>query len=447
MLCGNGTIQARLMAFILAAWVSGHAFGQAPPSVREGMNLGPFPTMPRLPTANPADQSTSVQSGATSQPAVDKNSYQWSREDLAYLAKPGLWKISGRISAGWWYDDNIYLTQTGNSQTQKTGSGYYNLRPSFDVTYGPNDWGLACAISYDMDFQWYDDSKVDNTFNQGVGLQVSWTGARTRIYASTAYSSVDGGNVDIGSRVQQNDMYLNSGITYDLSAKVSIGLSFGTELLDYSGDFFSSNSYTIGAFADYHITPKTSVGLGSSYGFTEVEGGVNYNTYGVDLRFNWAATGRLSVSATGGVQDIESTQGDFSDVTPTATLTINYDIFGNGKTSAGLNFYRSYHPSALLQNQAYWANGVALNLSQQVAERTQVAVALGYEFASYTATAADIVATRRDNYYYIRPNVTYALSNRISCSIFYQFSKDDSTGFGSASFERNEVGVMLNYAF
>ena len=101
----------------------------------------------------------------------------------------------------------------------------------------------------------------------------------------------------------------------------------------------------------------------------------------------------------------------------------------------------------MLQNQSYFANDVVLNFSQHVTEKTQASLALGYEFADYQATAADITATRRDNFFYIRPNITYAISRKLSSSLFYQLTKDDSTGNGASSFERNSAGVMLNYAF
>ena len=96
----------------------------------------------------------------------------------------------------------------------------------------------------------------------------------------------------------------------------------------------------------------------------------------------------------------------------------------------------------MLVNQSYFSNNVVLNLTQHVSEKTQFSLALGYEFAPYTATAANVIATRRDNFFYVRPNITYAFGRSLSSSLFYQLS-----GFGASSFERNSAGIMLNYAF
>ena len=139
--------------------------------------------------------------------------------------------------------------------------------------------------------------------------------------------------------------------------------------------------------------------------------------------------------------------GGFSNTTPVATLNLNYDIFGTGKTSATLSVNRSFQPSALMVNQSYFSNNVVLNFTQHVSEKLMVTLALGYEFADYRPTAANVTATREDNFFYIRPTITYAISRSMSASLFYQLSKDDSTGLGSQSFERNSAGIMLNYAF
>jgi hypothetical protein len=153
----------------------------------------------------------------------------------------------------------------------------------------------------------------------------------------------------------------------------------------------------------------------------------------------------LKVNATLGAQQVESP--GFSQVTPVYNVGINYDILGDGKTSANLSTYRSYHASAQLRNQAYWSNGVVVSASRQIGSRTQFLLALGYEFADYSATAAGVTATREDSFYYIRPQISIALTTHAGISLYYQYSKDDSTGFGASSFESNSVGVMANLSF
>ncbi len=441
---------ARILGFALL--LPGFLIAQAPPSARDGINLGTFNSAPIQPSRSSLNGPVFVAEMGRSvgAPMNDyKEQYHWSEQDLVYISASRSLRLSGRVSAGWWYDDNINLAN-GSTQDKKVADSYYNLRPSLDLTWSPPGSGLTATVAYDMDFQWYLGKKSDDVFNQHVGVNLNYdkgAGGKLRCYLNAGYSSIDGGNVDIGDRVQQNVLNASTGLQYDVTGKLTLGLMFGVSVMDYPGGFFPSDSYNGSAYFDYAVTAKTKVGVGASYEYTTVTGGTNYQDYQLNLRFSWAPTSRLSFSSTFGAMYLESASGDFSDTTPVATIDLNYDIFGNGKTSATLAFIRDFQPSAVLENQSYFSNNVVLNFTQHVTERTQASLAFGYEFASYQATAADVNATRRDNFFYIRPNITYAISRSLSSSLFYQLSKDDSTGNGASSFERNSAGVMLNYAF
>jgi hypothetical protein len=200
---------------------------------------------------------------------------------------------STRLSAGWWYDDNINLSE-GGAQNKKVGDSYYNLRPSLDLSISPPGSGVKVAVSYDTDFQWYLGKAVDDIFNQQVGLNINFDrGGRLRWYLISTYASVDGGNVDVGDRVQQNNWLLSAGMQYDLTGKVTVGVNFSKELLDYAGHYFPSDSYNSAAYFDYAIGAKTKVGLGANFDYTSIDGGSDYRTYELNLRFSWAPTARL----------------------------------------------------------------------------------------------------------------------------------------------------------
>jgi len=436
----------------LVLLIPGYLLGQeALPCARDAIDLGTFSSRRSQVSRSSLNAPVAAEPGRAVGTPLDefKEQYHWSDQDLAYMSSSRIWRLSARISGGWWYDDNINLAGPG-ADYKKEADSYFNLRPSLDLTLTPPGWGLVATISYDMDFQWYLDQKSDNVFNQHVGLNLNYdqgAGGKLRWYLNANYASVDGGNVDIGDRVQQNGANLTGGLQYDLTGKLTLGLGFGADLLDYTGDFFPSNSYRGNAYFDYAIAPKTKIGLGASYNYTVVDGGTDYQYYELNFRWSWAPTSRLSFNSTLGGMYLQSVGGGFSDFTPVATLDLNYDIFGTGKTSATLAFNRSFHPSALMMNQSYFSNNVVLTFTQHVSERIMATLALGYEFADYRATAAHVTATREDNFFFIRPNITYAISRSLSASIFYQLSKDDSTGFGSQSFERNSAGIMLNYAF
>ena len=59
---------------------------------------------------------------------------------------------------------------------------------------------------------------------------------------------------------------------------------------------------------------------------------------------------------------------------------------------------------------------------------------------STTAVAANLV-TREDNYYYVKPQLDYDITEWWGITVFYQFRENDST-VASVSFNNNQVGIQ-----
>lgn len=376
--------------------------------------------------------------------ASKTDEYIWNGDNLDYVADQRMWKLDARMMAGFWYDDNLFLDD-GVSK-QPVGDAYFSLNPSFDLNFGPNAFGLAASIYYSAEMLWYVKGETDDATNHHLSLTLSWTGAKARAFLSAAYASIHGPDVDVGDRLEKDTASISAGFSYILGAKTTLGVAVGTTILDYTGGFFNSSGYSASAYVDYQFSPKTAIGIGVGYGYNEIDGGSEYNNYDLNLRATWAATSRMTIAGTGGLQlnDTEYSQ----DYTPVLAIDLDYDLLGDGKTSAKVSIYRDFHPAALFGNQAYWSTGAALDVSHAMTDRTRLGISLGYEFADYEVLSGDLPpgATREDNYYYIRPHFTYAFSERISMSLFYQFSNNDSEGYGAASFERNWIGITLNSA-
>jgi hypothetical protein len=382
--------------------------------------------------------------------------YVWNGDELDYVVQKRMWELDSRMMVGLWYDDNLFLDD--GVTKEPVGDYYFSVNPSFDLSFGPNDAGLAATLYYNIEKQWYIQGKTDDAINQALAFRLLWTGAKARAYLGLSWATVNGNDVDVGTRLKRDGAQLTAGASYILGAKTTVGVGFQTTLREYSGGFSDSIGYSASAYADYQFSPKTSFGIGAGYGFTEVDGSedyrfheagepASYHNYDLNLRATWAAASRLTVSGTAGVQLNETAYEQ--EYTPVFSIDIDYDLLGDGKTSAKLSTYRDFHPAAALRKQAYWTTGIALDLSHALTDRTRIGLGVGYEFADYVAITYGnrFPATREDRYYYVRPNITYALNERISLSFLYQLSVNDSEGFGAASFERNWMGVTLNAAF
>lgn len=388
-----------------------------------------------------------------SAPGKFSSDYGWSEEDMTYIAERRMLRfdIGGRANVGYSYNDNLFLGESGD-EVQGVSSSDISLVAS--VSYGPNSWGLSSFLSYNPMFQYFWDSltspqtgeTIDHSMNHSVFWNTAWSGSRMRANLDLSYISMDGANIEIGQWVSQNTAQGTFSLGYDYSPKTTLGASLGTQLMDLSGTFLNQNNYVASLFATYQILPKVRIGPQVSYSYWEVDGSSNTTALNYSVLVSWAATSKMTIGASMGFDDREYSAGE-STVTPTFSLDINYNPFTDGRTSFGINTYRRYSPSVALVNQGFYATGVAATLTRQIGTRTSFQLAGGYEFTEYEAMATGTFASRQDDILFLRSGLTYAFNHRFSVTAYYQLTENDSTGFGAASFTRNQYGIMLTAAF
>ena len=372
--------------------------------------------------------------------------YTWDEESTVpgslQEALPRRWVFNASVSAGFQYDDNLTLQESGN-----LGSGYFVVAPTVGVKYGPMSSGLSFSLQYTPSFEWYLEDDVGNAVNHNVGATFNWEHGPLRLFGGVTFTSAEGADVDAGERIARDAAAGSLGLSYDYSDKTTFGLTYGTTLFNPEEDkYVGSNRQIAGAFVDYDVTGKTTLGLGGEYEFQEVEKGSDSNAYRFLLRLKWAATSKLTVNAVAGPEIREYTEGD-SGLEAYWRLGIDYNFIDTGKTKLSFDVYRNQESSVALVGQAYTATGVVGTFTYNPSSRLQLSAAAGYEFADYTGTSSSIIADRQDHLYFIRPAIAWSFSSRTSLSVFYQFTQNSSSGVGEASFERNSYGVMMNVAY
>jgi hypothetical protein len=115
-------------------------------------------------------------------------------------------------------------------------------------------------------------------------------------------------------------------------------------------------------------------------------------------------------------------------------------------TAISLLGYRNLQVSPSFNNQNYWATGVELGVTQTIAQKFQVGVAGGYENDYYIANNSNTVATRRDNFFFIEPQISYNFLKYLTASVFYQHRFNDST-LQVDTWYNNQVGFEIGAAF
>ena len=109
--------------------------------------------------------------------------------------------------------------------------------------------------------------------------------------------------------------------------------------------------------------------------------------------------------------------------------------------------YRTY-PSSALRGQDYQAFNLGLGVRRaNLLDRFGASLTFGFESDRYQEAVADLLANRRDDFFYTQVGVEYPLRKYVSLSAFYEFSFNESSGSGSQQFHRNRVGIFCNFLF
>lgn len=373
----------------------------------------------------------------------------WEDNDSANVSRPDAkdmlpkrWSFISSISAGYEYDDNLTL-----DKSEKTGSGFLTVQPTLGVKYGPMASGLTMDLIYTADLEWYLDNDLGDRVNHDVSSSFSWERGPFRLFGSLGYGSQASADIDAGDRVARDGLDTSLGLTYEHSEKTTLGITYSTELFNPEDEsYISSNTQTFGAFADYKVTGKTTLGLGAQYEYQQVGQGSDSNAYRLLLRSTWAATSKLTLRGEAGPELREYTDSD-SGMDVYWNLGIDYKLVDTGKTSFAFDIYRDQQASSSLANQAYTSTGVSGTLTFTPAESISLNMATGFEYASYTGTSSEVTADRQDNLYFFRPSLTYAIGRRASVSLYYQWTQNVSDGEQSVDFDRNSYGALFTLTY
>lgn len=393
---------------------------------------------------------------------IQDQAFGWTetpRESLGALydlkkLKRTAFSIQSSLSVGYSYDNNVNLRQTGS-----IASSIYSVTPNIAVAY-KGSHGFTLGLRYGVNYQKFDNNALKSAFNQTTGMNFNWGDGRLRIFGNASYAKTASANIDSGDRIAADSILASLGVTYDITDKTRFGVTYSTNMflptnkkqyINSTGvavntSLIKTRMQQIGAYVDYQFSPKTSLGMGVDAGVMDVDRGNDRTFYRFLLRANWAATPKFTISGSVGPQ-YNKIQGESGQISPYWNLGINYRLVDTGKTTFGLNIYSNQFSSIALINQSYTAKGISGSITWVPVSRLRISTALGFEHADYFSNSSTVSSTRQDNLYFIRPGMVYAISHSASVSLFYQYTRNQSSGSSSAPFTRDTFGVAMNITF
>jgi hypothetical protein len=371
-------------------------------------------------------------------PTLFPSSWMDYETDLATKSlKASHWGMSLKLDTGWDYDDNLGSSASGSSQ----GANSYYVRPIIGINVGQEQSSLFFKLNYSPEFRYYEDHVSGDAINHYLVTSFSIAGSRSRITGTINASKSDGSAVEGGSHVNSKNVSANISASYDISDKTKVGLELTPDLSSYQS-LDSYQRYSGSAFADYAVTAKTRLGLGLTYEHTAVDLGPNQDAYGANIRLGWNSNRKLSINGVFGPQWRYFDGVDGARFNYNLGLALDYKV--TDKTALSANIYRHTTPSVTNVGQSYDSTGVSLGINETFTSRLSASLSAGFEHSSYFSpldTSDSVGNDRSDDYFFIRPRLTYTVSSHLSFTAYYQYSKNSSSGSNSESFARNQVGV------
>jgi hypothetical protein len=159
---------------------------------------------------------------------------------------------------------------------------------------------------------------------------------------------------------------------------------------------------------------------------------------------SYQATGKITATASGGVEFRQFEGGTDDRVSPVFQLGLNYEPFDG--TSISLNASGDVVNSAVLANQDYLSTQFTATIRQRLFQRVSLSVNGGVQRLTYFSTIDGSDTRREDNYYFIQPGIDVSITRYWSAGLYYLHRTNDST-VNLFGFDENQFGVHSRITF
>lgn len=341
-----------------------------------------------------------------------------------------------------YYDDNLYL-----SNGWEVDDIVYRISPHFGIDMGDVDGGVDTygILRYSPHFNIYTDNGSENTIDHDASFEGMYRIQRLAILAYSRFQRQRDAQPNANLRYDEDTFTNALRAVYDVSPKTNLEVGAKNIITDHGGDpgLFDSTEWIYDVVAEYVVSDKTRVGLGYAYGTLDVDGASTEQTYDRPfVRLNWYPSGKLSLDALAGVdlRDLEFGEKD------TFVYDVSLQYNPRPGTAMHLTTYRDVEPSVYFEDQNSTDTGVAFKIDQRIGNRWEAGFQVGYEWSDFYAVGPVAVAPRDDEYYFLRPSLTYAFRDWMDLEFWYRYRNNDSTN-EAFKYENNQIGISLNMVF
>ena len=299
---------------------------------------------------------------------------------------------------------------------------------------GSPETGRYLTLDYGVARLFESRKAQDSDLDQSLYLAGHLAFGKLKLGLGIDFASLSGFNRDAGDQVQRDYLTVALTSTLQLTPRTSIdwdiatpngrypsGNSFGSTVGDASG--FSSTN-----FVNYEYSAKSTVGLGFTTGFLEIEDQETQKFQRLLARVSSTPTPFLSYSATVGVEFRDT--GHKNVTHPILSLSAVWTP--RERTVVTLTGEQRIQNSVGSANSNFLSSTFVLSVTQQLGNRFRASLSGGFENAKYESIGIGISPNRRERSYLGQFSISTTLYDRVDLSASVSYVRtisNDSTSY------------------
>jgi hypothetical protein len=301
------------------------------------------------------------------------------------------------------------------------------------------------TLDYNPNLTFYANKNLKDSVDQSLLLSWATTLEDWQLGLTQSYATTSSPLVQTGSQTETETYSTSFTSSYRFNSYWSVDNSL-TQNITAADGLSGSRSWNIFEYLNYQFFPRLTGSVGIGGGYDSVDAGPDTPHESLQLRLQWRAFDKLSLSVHGG-GEVEQFVGGPSLpnlITPTYGASISYNPFEN--TSISLQLDRGLSPSITAGTQASDNTTLSLNLQQRLLKRLQLTVGATYGENDYIDTMSDLHVNRSDTSYSLNTQLGFTVLRRVTLSLTYTYSADNSSASGF-NYSSSQAGVQVSYRY
>jgi hypothetical protein len=351
-----------------------------------------------------------------------------------------IFDVSPRVSAQALYDDNITIS----SGATKKGDFIFAATPGLTAIAGDTlaEGARLLTISYAPTFIKFVDHSQYDAIDHAASIHGIWPFSRLTLGFGQTFDQSSGGVVDVGNRVERQTYATSLTSAYNLSEKTSFEINGRQTISDYPAPLIGTREWSNDDWINYLVAAKVTLGLGLTFGHTELDQNPNQNYERLLLRAVYNLTYKIDLTASvGGELRQYQERNKFG-----AIFSLGASYWPRDGTTLSVEAHRDNRNSALMAGQNYVSTGFSATVRQRMIERLFLSVGGSYENAKYESAVIGVAATRSEDYYLAHVSADIAITDRWLAGLFFRHRENVSNTAG-LSFKDNQFGLQTSYQF